>query len=193
MGKGRVIYFTGEREDVKAIPTEFKRLPKLLPPNIADVGNPDRLWKVCEAWHSPPIDGMVAHVREPVKLVGGGEFGFYTDGISVPQLAWTIFGLQPFSMPELCAALGHDMVYSGELVPRSDCDKWIKEWCRLAGVSAARRNVIYKCVNSFGGWVWKKHTPETILAARALCQVTKVGQDPVWGPLPEGLVASVEL
>jgi hypothetical protein len=185
---GRAMRLSGLRAD-STVPVEFRRLPKLLPPNLADAGNPDKLWKVCEAWKAPAIDGLVVHVRAPV-MTTGGEFGFYTDGISVPALAWSVFRLQPFSMPELCAALGHDLVYSGELVPRKDCDNWIREWCKMVGVAAARRNVIYQCVHSLGGFVWKRHTPQTIAAARALCQVAPVGVEPTWGPLPDGLTVA---
>jgi hypothetical protein len=165
------------------IPDEFRLLPRFLPPDMGDPANPDHLWMVCDEWMSPPVDGVRVCVRAPV-VVGDMTFGFFTDGISVPQLAWTVYGMHPFSMPELCGAIGHDLVYSAELAPRKSGDLWMREWERMAGVGVARRGVIYSCVRTFGGVPWSKHAQESISASRLVCQLVKDGESPVWPDVP---------
>lgn len=165
------------------LPCEFVRLPLLRPPNMDAINNPNHLWTVWEEWKAPAIDGMQVCVRGPVKLQDGSVSCFFTDGISVPQLAWSIFNLYPFSMPELCAALGHDIVYSAELVDRKTCDEWMFEWGKMAGVSSYRRHVIYKVLRMFGWFVWKQHTPQSVAMAKTMCQLVVAGADPVWEPI----------
>lgn len=171
------------------LPVEFQNMPLLLPPDLSDNSNPDKYWVVYEDWKSPAIDGIQACVRGPIKLMDGRILGFFTDGISVPQLAWTIFGMHPFSMPEFCGALPHDIVYSAELSDRKTCDRWLRGWEKMAGTSKGRSNIMYGVVNAFGGIVWNKHTKESVLDARSMCQIVKEGEEPMWGELPNGMVA----
>jgi len=170
-------------------PVEFQNMPLLCPPSMVDTNNPDKYWIVHEDWKSPPINGQQVCVRAPVKLIDGRVLGFFTDGISVPQLAWTLACMHPFSMPELCGALPHDIVYSAELASRSTCDEWLREWEKMANVSNGRSNAMYYLVKAFGGIVWKKHTTESIELARTMCQLIPEGTEPVWGKLPKGMVA----
>jgi hypothetical protein len=170
-------------------PIEFQNMPLLLPPTMEDPNNPDKYWMVHEDWKSPSINGYQACIRAPIRLTDGRVFGFFTDGISVPQLAWTLAKMHPFSMPELCGALPHDIVYSAELADRATCDKWLREWEKMAGVSKARSNAMYCLVKIFGGIVWDKHTPKSIEEARVMCQLIPEGTEPVWGSLPRGMVA----
>lgn len=172
-------------------PIEFENMPLLLPPAMKDPGNPDKYWMIHEEWKSPPINGYQVCVRAPVELIDGRTFGFFTDGISVPQLAWTLARMHPFSMPELCGALPHDILYSAELADRKTCDKWLREFERMAGVSEFRSDAMYGLVNIFGGTVWRKHTTESIDAARSMCQLIPEGTSPIWGALPRGMVALV--
>lgn len=180
MGKAIFVNNRETRSVISDIPQEFRCLPKLRPPDPLDQTNPDQLWMVCDAWRSPVIDGKYVCVREPLLMPDGKLLGFFTDGISVPQLAWSIFNLMPFSMPELCAALGHDIAYSAELAPRKNCDIWLRDWSKMAGVSKGKSNTIYNVVWGFGNGVWKKHTAQSIEDARVMCQIVDAGKEPVW-------------
>lgn len=170
-------------------PIEFENMPLLLPPMLDDVDNPNKYWMVHEEWKSPPINGYQACVRAPIKLADGRTLGFFTDGISVPQLAWTLAKMHPFSMPELCGALSHDILYSAELLDRKICDEWLRKFEKMAGVSKLRSDTMYSLVNTFGGFVWKKHTAQSVEEARTMCQLIPEGTAPVWGALPRGMVA----
>ena len=166
-----------------SLPIEFQYMPKLLPPNMDSLTNPDHDWCIMEDWKSPPINGKIICVRGGIKLPNNEHFGFWTDGITVPPLAWTISGISPLSMPELCWALPHDMAYAAELAPREICDNWLFEFTIMTGTNRIKRNLIYGLVRRFGGLVWDKHTKESIANARKVCQLINVGETPVWEPI----------
>lgn len=154
-------------------------MPRLLPPTPNDPLNPSKLWLVCDDWESLPYKGRKVCVRAPVDT-GNGVKGFYTDGISVPSMLWTIFRMMPFSIPELTAALPHDMLYAAELVPRKDADRWMRHVLSVVGLRSRRVTAMYYSVRAFGGNVWKTHTDESVEAARSMCQVVPVGEEPKW-------------
>ena len=180
-----IMGFVGISQKSRAsnFPREFSHLPLLQPPDMTASNNPSRSWIIYEDWKAPAIDGKQVCVRGPVKLANDCWYGFFTDGISVPQLAWSLFNLYPFSMPELCGALGHDIAYSAELADRKTCDIWMDKWEKMATVNKVRRQVIYRVLRTFGGFVWNKHTEESIAAARTMCQLVNEGEEPVWGDL----------
>jgi hypothetical protein len=161
-------------------PLEFRRMPLFMPPDMFAPNNPAHDWLVMEDWRAPALDGKQVCVRGGSIGPDALWHGFYTDGVSVPVFAESIVNLTPFSMPEFCAALGHDIVYAAELVPRSTCDTWLYDWLGLAGVSNIRREMIYHSVDLFGAIVWARHTPESIALSRQFCQLVDVGQEPVW-------------
>ena len=164
-------------------PIEFQNMPQLLPPNMESLANPDHDWCVQDNWQSPPIDGKIVCVRKGIKLPNNLYYGFWTDGVSVPELLWTVSGISPFSMPELCWALPHDIAYSAELFTREICDDYLFEWAIMAGTGRIKRNMAYRAVKRFGGFVWKKHTKESVENARKVCQLINVGETPIWEPI----------
>ena len=164
-------------------PIEFSCPPLLLPPDMESKSNSEHLWVVAEEWSTPAIDGYKIWIRAPVTLPDGRVAGLYTDGISVPQLGWSVSGLTPFGMPGLLFALGHDPAYCAELADQKTCDDWLLQWAKMAGVSRFQRNAAYACVRLFGGGVWAKHTKKSISDARQVVQLVKVGCTPVWKPI----------
>ena len=137
------------------IPFEFLNMPKLRPCI-------DNKWLICDDWCAPVVDDKIVCVK------GGGV---YTDGISIPRVAWTITGMHPLSMPGLCFALPHDIVYAAELVKRKQCDDWLIQWALMANVSNHFIDIIYKAVRKYGRHVWGKHTKESIEEARKWCYI----------------------
>ncbi len=163
------------------LPKEFRKLSKILPP---DLSTENRQWLVCDDWRAPTIDGKQVCVRGGIELSDGSHSGFWTDGVSIPQLAWSIIGITPFTMPALCWALPHDIAYAAELADRATCDNWLFEWAKMAGETKYRRNICYWAVDKFGGLVWNKHTPQSIADARIVCQLVDEGKDPIWQEWP---------
>ena len=167
------------------LPIEFQRMPSILPPNLA---TPNTQWLVCDSWRAPTINGKQVCVRGSLINSDGSNCGFWTDGVSIPQLGWSIIGITPLSMPGLCWALGHDISYAAELVPKATCDNWLYEWAKMANVSDYKRDMCYWAVDHFGQSVWDAHTPQSIADARIVCQLVDEGKDPIWPEWPASWV-----
>lgn len=133
-----------------------ERWPQM--PALRPLSYPVGLWRVDCHWVSPAFDGCAVRINR----------GFLTDGASIPRAAWRVIG-HPFISDLLPFALGHDALYSAELMPRADCDKWFLETMKLGGIGWIKRNSIWSAVRTFGAFVWKAHTPHSIEAARKLC------------------------
>lgn len=110
-----------------------------------------------------PVSGRVMSIKA----------GFQTDGASVPEEFWTLLDSSPFDPDVLAAALGHDALYSAELMERAACDLEFENLMRLNSKrGASLSGLYYHMVSLFGNTVWSKHTPESIAAARQLCSLT---------------------
>ena len=161
-------------------PVEFRDMPLLMPPDMLAPNNAAHDWMIASTWRSPAIDGQQVCFR-PGRIGADGLWhGFYTDGISIPWYAQPLIRLTPFSMPELGPCIEHDGGYGAQLFPRATCDLRLRAALETVGVSAFRRDLIYKSVDEFGGGVWDAHTPESIALSRQFCQLVNVGAEPVW-------------
>lgn len=133
-------------------------LPALTPlPDASDN------WEVDCHWITPLINSRAVLIRR----------GFITDGASIPRIAWRFIG-HPFSKRLLPHALGHDALYSAELISRKASDAWMLSSMKHAlehyplGVSTRMSNVVWAALRA-GGWtVWNRHTRESIEEARKL-------------------------
>ena len=95
--------------------------------------------------------------------------GFVFDGASIPRWLWSVIG-SPFDPNWIAAALIHDALYAAELLSRKLCDKellWAMRLTSKIGRDNARR--FFVAVDTFGGWVWRRHTPKSIMDARTEC------------------------
>ena len=91
--------------------------------------------------------------------------GFRTDGASIPRLLWPIFG-SPYDPDIIAAAIGHDALYRGRIVPRRDADNAFRDMMEANGIPARKRRRIWLGVRLFGWITWARHTPEGVAEAR---------------------------
>ncbi len=91
--------------------------------------------------------------------------GFRTDGGSIPIIFQNLF--IPLGK-YLLAFLIHDALYATEYCTRLEADRILLEVLEWQGACWIRRNIIYAAVRCFGWRVWRKHTPESLAAARYL-------------------------
>ena len=91
--------------------------------------------------------------------------GFRTDGASIPRLLWRVFG-SPYDPDIFPAAIGHDALYRGEVVPRRDADAAFLAMMRASCVPRRKRRLVWLGVRLFGWITWLAHTPEGVAEAR---------------------------
>jgi hypothetical protein len=168
-------------------PIEFRNMPKLRPPDMLSKTNPEHLWLVEEDWKSPVMSNGKRICVRGAKRLNWDVVGFWTDGVSVPQLMWSFIGITPFSMPEFAWALPHDLLYASELMPREECDEMLYVWSEAVGNSWLKRASVYRAVRNFGGFVWSKHTKESIEAARQVVQLVNANENPIWPEISCGM------
>ena len=77
--------------------------------------------------------------------------GFETDFASVPRLFWRIV---PPGGPYAGATVVHDWLYLNRIGNRKDADRVFLEGMKAAGVSAWRRNIMFRAVRTFGRGGW---------------------------------------
>lgn len=144
----------------------WPELPALQPPHLHAVwSGRDPQWTLMCGYLGPLISGS-ATLCLP---------GFWTDGGSIPQAAWSLVG-DPFQLPCLAYFIPHDADYYGRLRYRSTCDTRLLAGMTLDGhVCAAKRVAIYRAVRDFGGIPWDGYTEESVTEARRFCRV--VGEE----------------
>lgn len=96
--------------------------------------------------------------------------GFRTDGASIPRLLWPIFG-SPYDPGIMAAAIGHDALYRGRIVPRKDADAAFLALMEASGVAERKRRWLLRGVRWFGWITWARHTPESVAEARGHIQL----------------------
>ena len=101
--------------------------------------------------------------------------GFETDGASIPRLLWRVLG-SPYDPDVMAAAIAHDAMYRGEIVPRADADAAFLALMAENGVAKPRRLLLWTGVRLFG-WLttWRRHTPEGVAEARRHIQLAFAG------------------
>jgi hypothetical protein len=98
---------------------------------------------------------------------------FRTDGASIPQIVWGLFGITPFDADFIAPCVGaHDQLYAAELLPRADCDAELRALMRLNGDRAATWANRFHLAVRLGGWrVWRQHTEQTVYVNRLMCRL----------------------
>lgn len=91
--------------------------------------------------------------------------GFRTDGASIPRWLWPVFG-SPYDPDIMAAAIGHDAMYRGRIVPRADADAAFRSMMKANGIARWKRRRIWIGVRFFGWITWLRHTPESVAEAR---------------------------
>ena len=97
--------------------------------------------------------------------------GFVYDGASIPRLFWSLIG-SPFTGTHTRAAFIHDALYAAQSYDRKICDWIFLQVLQEHGCSWIKRNILWLAVRIFGGFVWKKHTEESISKAKKLVAVS---------------------
>jgi hypothetical protein len=92
--------------------------------------------------------------------------GAESDGASIPSVLWGLPGMAAFAGDTLPAAFAHDQLYAAELVDRAAADEIFRDLLRRCGVGSVRAWLMYRSVRTFGGAVWRRHTPASIQKAR---------------------------
>ena len=100
--------------------------------------------------------------------------GFRTDGASIPRLLWFVFG-SPYDPEIMAAAIAHDALYRGEIVPRKDADSIFREMMEKCGIKRWKRRRIWLGVRLFGWITWLRHTPESVAEARRHIELAFAG------------------
>lgn len=92
--------------------------------------------------------------------------GFIFDGGSIDRFFWRIIG-HPLDHEFIRAVLLHDIFYASEIVSRAEADEHLRGFMKdYDSISLVKRNTMYYAVRAGGGFVWDKHTPESIAKAR---------------------------
>lgn len=91
--------------------------------------------------------------------------GFRTDGASIPRLLWRVFG-SPYAPDIFPAAIAHDALYRGEIVPRCDADAAFFAMMAESGVPKRKRRLVWIGVRLFGWITWLSHTLTSVTEAR---------------------------
>jgi hypothetical protein len=95
--------------------------------------------------------------------------GFEYDGASVPRVAWPIVG-HPLSRRLLAAATAHDAGYAARLLPRAELDLIFYYHLRHR-MTRTGAWTCWAAVAGAGWYPWRRHTEESIAAARELCWI----------------------
>ena len=105
--------------------------------------------------------------------------GFVFDGGSIPRFAWSIVG-SPMGEGGQAYCL-HDVLYASEALPRLLADQIMYDGLAILGYWWWRRSIVYRCVRTFGGFVWDAHTIESVTAARHFVDLspTLIAENPV--------------
>lgn len=97
--------------------------------------------------------------------------GFRTDGASIPRPLWPLFG-SPYDPDVVAAAIGHDAMYRGRIVPRRDADAAFRALMAESGVPLRRRLALWIGVRLFGWITYLAHTAASIAEARRHMQLS---------------------
>ena len=98
----------------------------------------------------------VVEITGPVQYsLGDGRIltissGFCFDGASIPEPAWSIIGLHPYSHNIVAAALGHDGAYPSQRMERPEADSFLRGVMLSQGAPEAQANICYGAVRMFG-------------------------------------------
>jgi len=115
------------------------------------------------------IDPVAIKPWPIITVPGSTKMGerFTTDLASCPRWAWSL-GYGPTGKYNR-AALIHDLLYAGNILPRWRCDEIMIEASFALGVSLPIRTIMYTAVRVGGyGPYWHKNTCRSIAKVRAL-------------------------
>lgn len=89
--------------------------------------------------------------------------GFECDGMSIPQVLWSVAGLSHDGV-QRAAALVHDWCYAhkGKIpgcdrtLSRAECDNVLRDMCIAAGIPQVQAIAIHEAVDKFGWIFWQR-------------------------------------
>lgn len=119
-------------------------------------------WIAAQDWCCDLSDGSVLVIRS----------GFRSDGASIPRPLWPLVGPR-FAASTFPAALAHDAMYAGELVPRDMADREFMLLLRATGVCRFKARAYWLAVRGFGWLVWRGHTFGGVVLARLWVSVAR--------------------
>ena len=139
--------------DEEIFSDKFKRINAILAPELEPIFNPKEKkteWKLLKDW-VVEYDGTIYTVPA----------GFITDGASIPEFLWPVFGT-PTDIPRLYVALLHDYLYTIGPVEDPDpkcklrkrADKIYRDFNIQLGEPKCRTCVEYRFIRWFGGKHW---------------------------------------
>ena len=99
--------------------------------------------------------------------------GFDSDGASIPQVLWSVYG-NPLSGKFRIAALVHDALYASQIVSRELSDKIFLDLMKQHKVGHPKRQSMYYAVRSAGWYSWKQLTKEEIETYKEFINVEKI-------------------
>ena len=117
-------------------------------------------WLLASAWVCELSDGRALLVHPMAR----------SDGASIPRILWPFVGPR-FAATTFPAAFCHDMLYMAELVTRSQADREFMRLLLMFGVSGIKARLYWLAVRGFGGFVWARHTPDTIAEAQMFAEL----------------------
>jgi len=126
-------------------------------------------YEVAEHFFFPAVVDGVWDVRVHVFP------GFKTDGASIPRLLWRVFG-SPYDPDVFPAAIAHDALYRGEIVPRGDADAAFLLMMADSGVAKRKRRLMWLGVRLFGWITWMRHSPLSVCQARQFIALSFAGR-----------------
>lgn len=125
-----------------------------------------------KVWHT---SGLLTYVSDED---GPGEgvaiqisSGLPTDGASIPRLFWMLIGC-PLRGRYAPAAVMHDGLYASRWFARDINDLLFREMLMDLDLGPTKTQLMYLAVRVFAGSAWKRHTTESIKAARRLVTIS---------------------
>ena len=121
---------------------------------------------------TPSADGEAYLLNQPyhTNILPGHILeiaaGFRFDGASIPRVFWLTTGT-PMDPHYQASGLVHDALYAAELLPRQVTDDIFYFCLRRDGVGWYTARKMWLGVRIGGGFVWSRHTPDSIAHARA--------------------------
>jgi hypothetical protein len=102
------------------------------------------------------LEDFSIRIRDKIFTV---KKGFWYDGASIPRMFWVTIG-HPLGVRKIPAATVHDVLYSTNALPQTECDEIFLELLEAFEESWACRNKCFVAVRIGGRFVYPKKQKE---------------------------------